>query len=72
MSPPTFEPALLTPQPADAPGRFASFADYHELYRSGAATPLNVVDALLPLIRRDVTHPTDYSVAWLDIHVDEV
>lgn len=68
----TFEPELLVAQPADAPGRFASFADYHELYRSGEATPLQVVEALLPLIRRDVEKPTEYSIAWLDIHVDEV
>ncbi|KAJ4397629.1 hypothetical protein N0V93_001862 [Gnomoniopsis smithogilvyi] len=70
--PPTFEPALLTAQPADTPGRFASFADYRALYTSGAATPLDVVEALLPLIRRDVPSPTVYSRAWLDIHVDEV
>ncbi|CAN8101143.1 unnamed protein product [Discula destructiva] len=70
--PPTFEPALLTPEPANIPGRFASFADYHTLYTSGAATPLQVVEALLPLIRRDVPSPTIYSRAWLDIHVEDV
>ncbi|PSR88521.1 amidase signature domain-containing protein [Coniella lustricola] len=72
VEPPTFEPELLQPQPAETPGRFASFADYHALYRSGAATPVDVVQALLPLIRRDVSSPTPYSRAWLDIHVDEV
>ncbi|KAK7739869.1 hypothetical protein SLS53_005462 [Cytospora paraplurivora] len=70
--PPTFEDDLLTPQPADLEGRWSSFADYHALYRSGEATPLQVVEALLPLIRRDVDSPTEYSKAWLDIHVDEV
>ena len=35
-------------------------------------TPLQVVEALLPLINRDVESPTEYSKAWLDIHVDEV
>lgn len=70
--PPTFSPSHLAPQPADEPGRFASFADYHALYKSGAATPLQVVDALLPLIRRDVASPSEYSRAWLEIRVDEV
>ncbi|ROW18060.1 hypothetical protein VPNG_00483 [Cytospora leucostoma] len=70
--PPTFEDDLLTPQPADLEGRWSSFADYHALYKSGEATPLQVVEALLPLIRRDVDSPTEYSKAWLDIHVDEV
>lgn len=70
--PPAFEPALFAPQPADAPGRFASFADYHALYKSGACTPLQVVEALLPLIRRDVPSPSVYATAWLDTHVDEV
>lgn len=63
---------LWEPQAADAPGRFASFADYHALYKSGACTPLQVVDALLPLIRRDVPAPSVYATAWLDTHVDEV
>lgn len=35
-------------------------------------TPLQVVEALLPLINRNVADPTEYSTAWLDIHVDEV
>lgn len=35
-------------------------------------TPLQVVEALLPLISRDAASPTEYSLAWLDIHADEV
>lgn len=66
------EPWLLSQAPADTPGRFASFADYHNLYKSGAATPLQVVEALLPLINRNAETPTEYSVAWLDIHEEEV
>ncbi|KAF3764577.1 amidase signature enzyme [Cryphonectria parasitica EP155] len=72
ISEPTFEPELLKGLPADTPGRYASFADYHNVYLSGAATPVQVVEALLPLIRRDVPSPTPYSKAWLDIHVDDV
>ncbi|ROV93414.1 hypothetical protein VMCG_08415 [Cytospora schulzeri] len=71
-SPPTFEEDLLTPQPADLDGRWSSFADYHALYKSGEVTPLEVVEALLPLINRAVDKPTEYSTAWLDIHVDSV
>ncbi|KUI58690.1 Fatty acid amide hydrolase [Cytospora mali] len=71
-TPPTFEEDLLTPQPADLEGRWSSFADYHALYKSGEVTPLQVVEALLPLINRDVANPTEHSKAWLDIHVDEV
>lgn len=69
-----FEEALFAQQPADAPGRFASFADYHALYKSGAATPLQVVRALLPLINRAAVAEADkqYSLAWLDVHEERV
>lgn len=71
-----FEDAVFIQQSADAPGRFASFADYHTLYKSGAATPLQVVQALLPLINRAVANPSftagKYNLAWLDIHEEEV
>lgn len=63
---------LRRPQPDDLPGRFLSVADYHALYRRGEATPLDVVEALLPLIRRDVTPRSPYSVAWLQTDVDAV
>ncbi|KAK4129660.1 amidase signature enzyme [Parathielavia appendiculata] len=65
-------PDLQTPQPADLPGRFYSAADYHALYRSGAATPLQVAEALLPLVRRDVTPRSEYAVAWTQTDVDAV
>ncbi|KAK1835473.1 glutamyl-tRNA amidotransferase subunit A [Podospora conica] len=63
---------LCRPQPHDLPGRFMSVADYHGLYSRGEATPLDVVEALLPLIRRDVTPRSPYSVAWLQTDVDAV
>lgn len=71
-APPIFEEGLLTPQPADLEGRWSSIADYHALYKSGELTPLEVVEALLPVINREADSPTEYSTAWLDIHVDEV
>lgn len=66
------DPSLQLPQPADRPGRFYSAADYHALYRSGEATPLQVVEALLPLIRRDVEPQSQYAAAWTHCYVEEV
>ncbi|KAK4136831.1 amidase signature enzyme [Trichocladium antarcticum] len=66
------EPALQTPPPADLAGRFYSVADYHQLYKSGAVTPLQVAAALLPLIRRDVQPVSKYAVAWTQTNADEV
>ncbi|RYP73682.1 hypothetical protein DL770_007733 [Monosporascus sp. CRB-9-2] len=46
-------------QPEDLAGRFYSAADYHELYKSGRLTPLQVAKALLPL-----TTQGKYKSAW--------
>ncbi|KAE8150899.1 amidase signature domain-containing protein [Aspergillus avenaceus] len=54
----------------DATGYYTS-ADYHTLYKSGELTPLAVVDALLPLIRRDVKPPGKHSVAFLESQVEK-
>ncbi len=67
-----FGDELWTPQPADLAGRFNSIADFYNLYKSGKATPLQVAEALLPLIRRDVEKPSKYAVAWIHIHPEEV
>lgn len=61
---------LLEPQHAEHGGRFYSAADYRALYQSGAATPLDVVEALLPLVQRGRQSP--YEAAFLVSHVDEV
>ncbi|KAK0657718.1 amidase signature domain-containing protein [Cercophora newfieldiana] len=65
-------PELMEPEPLDLAGRFYSVADYHGMYSRGEVTPLQVVQALLPLIRRDVTPPSKYSVAWLQTDADAV
>ncbi|KAI0025223.1 amidase signature domain-containing protein, partial [Xylariomycetidae sp. FL0641] len=57
-------PDLCSRQPSDLPGRFYSAADYHELYKSGEVTPLQVVEALLPLASRDPDARGKYSSAW--------
>ncbi|KAJ1338292.1 aspartyl-tRNA(Asn)/glutamyl-tRNA(Gln) amidotransferase subunit A [Microdochium nivale] len=58
------EPELMVRQPETLPGRFLSAADYHELYKSRAVTPLQVAEALLPLISRGQTPPAKYESAW--------
>ena len=47
-----------------------SVADYHSQYISGKLTPTDVVKALLPLIRRDVSPPGEHSIAWWEHRVD--
>lgn len=61
---------LFEPQPEDLAGRFYSAADYHELYKSGKLTPLQVVKALIPLI----SHEQDgkYASAWSETRVEAV
>ncbi|KAF1971684.1 glutamyl-tRNA amidotransferas-like protein subunit A [Bimuria novae-zelandiae CBS 107.79] len=58
--------------PGDAPGRFYTIADYHEAYKSGRLTPSDVVEALLPLIRRDAANRSPHSTAFIDTRVDLV
>lgn len=55
-------------QPTDLAGRYYSAADYHALYKSGGATPLQVVEALLKLIRP----PSKYANAWVLLNEDMV
>ncbi|KAI2463756.1 amidase signature enzyme [Annulohypoxylon bovei var. microspora] len=57
-------PELHERQSDDLAGRFYSAADYHELYKSGKLTPLQVVKALLPLISRGQTPPAKYESAF--------
>ncbi|KAI4599744.1 hypothetical protein KJ359_001480 [Pestalotiopsis sp. 9143b] len=54
---------LVLRQPDDRAGRFYSAADYHELYKSGKLTPLQVAEALLPLIARGQNPPAKYESA---------
>ena len=51
---------------------FYSVLDYHEAYTSGRITPIQVAEALLPLIRRDVKNATKHSTAFLSTQVDIV
>lgn len=52
--------------------KYYSAEDYHSMYKSGELTPLAVVKAILPLIRRDITPPGEYSIGLFDTNVDLV
>ncbi|CAI6339695.1 unnamed protein product [Periconia digitata] len=64
------DPSALRTLPNNTPGRFYTIADYHEAYRSGRLTPRDVVEFLLPLIRRDVGKHTPYTAAFVDSNVE--
>jgi Asp-tRNA(Asn)/Glu-tRNA(Gln) amidotransferase A subunit family amidase len=58
-----FEPDLLKAKYTDSPARYYTVAEYHEMFKSGQVTPLQVAEALLPLI----TKPSGkYSDAWVE------
>jgi Asp-tRNA(Asn)/Glu-tRNA(Gln) amidotransferase A subunit family amidase len=50
--------------------KYYSISSYQALYTSGELTPLAVVQAILPLIRRDILPPGEHSIAWFDSQVD--
>ncbi|PSN71629.1 glutamyl-tRNA amidotransferas-like protein subunit A [Corynespora cassiicola Philippines] len=56
----------LRVQPKDTNGRFYTVADFHDAYKSGAFTPTDVVEALLPLVRRDVESRAPHSTAFTE------
>ena len=62
------------PSPRPRPSGSKSYgyytcADYHSLFKSGKLTPLDVANAILPLIRRDVSPAGPHSIAFLDSKV---
>jgi amidase len=52
------------------PNSYYTSADYHVLYLSGELTPAAVVEALLPLVRRDVQPVGKHSTAFLESQVE--
>lgn len=54
--------------PADARGRFYTTLDYHNAFKAGRITPTDVVEKLLPLIRRDVTPRSPHATAFVDVN----
>lgn len=63
-----FEPALLEAKHVDPKAKYYSIKDYHELYKSGRATPLDVAKALLPLTKPGNDNKTRYEDAWANNH----
>lgn len=59
------------PQPLTGQRKYST-VHYRSLYLSGELTPLEVVQAILPLIRRDLSPPGIHSQAWYDIKLDLV
>jgi hypothetical protein len=60
------------PPPVLSAQKKYSVAHYRSLFLSGELTPLDVVHAILPLIRRDTSPPGQHSMAWFNIKVDLV
>ncbi|KAF7562837.1 hypothetical protein G7046_g1283 [Stylonectria norvegica] len=52
--------------------KFYSVSDYHAIYLLGEVTPTDVICALLPLIRRDLSPPGKHSTAWLEIKIESI
>ncbi|KAF2090956.1 amidase signature enzyme [Saccharata proteae CBS 121410] len=70
---PRYDPTVIPIQPAAAvASRFYSVYDFHAAYKSGKLTPVDVFEALLPLIRRDISSPSAHSTAWIDLNIDIV
>ncbi|KAI1111461.1 amidase signature domain-containing protein [Nemania sp. NC0429] len=75
--PVSVDSASPTPSPSisalikSSPVRY-TVANYRSLYTSGELTPLAVVSAVLPLIRRDTSPPGEHSTAWINVRVDLV
>lgn len=63
------EPALLSDEHVDPKVKYYSISDYHEHYKSGRLTPLDVVKALLPLTKPGADKTTTrYEDGWADNH----
>ncbi|GAW15180.1 hypothetical protein ANO14919_045890 [Xylariales sp. No.14919] len=69
-SAPPVTPELFPRQPEDLAGRFYSATDYHELYKAGKLTPLQVAKALIPLISRE--QDGKYASAWSETRAEAV
>ncbi|KAH8723233.1 amidase signature domain-containing protein [Phaeosphaeriaceae sp. PMI808] len=56
----------------DGQPRFYSIQDFHNAYKSGVLTPNDVVEVLLPLIRRDVAQRSPHSTSFTESKVELV
>lgn len=58
----------LSPKKRNADTHYYTIADYHELYKSGKLTPLQVVETLLGLTSAEAKEPSKYQNAWAEAH----
>jgi hypothetical protein len=58
--------------PDDGQPRFYTIADFHNAYKGGTVTPTDIVEALLPQIRRDVAQRGPHSTAFTESKVELV
>ncbi|OAK97604.1 amidase signature enzyme [Phaeosphaeriaceae sp. SRC1lsM3a] len=58
--------------PNDGQPRFHTIQDIHNAYKSGAITPNDVVESLLPLIRRDVAQRSPHSTSFTESKIELV
>jgi hypothetical protein len=64
--------SLSRAPPKDGQPRFHTIEDFHNAYESGAITPSDVVESLLPLIRRDVERRNPLSTSFTETQVELV
>ena len=62
------EPELLKAKNLSSGAKYYTAADYHEMYKSGKVTPLQVAETLLANIRKGQNPPSKYADAWVDTH----
>jgi hypothetical protein len=58
--------------PNNGQPRFHTIEDIHNAYKSGALTPSDVAEALLPLVRRDVAQRGPHSTSFTESKVQLV
>ena len=68
-------PSNYFPTPTSATeqsGHYYTVLDFHNAYRTGRTTPAEVIEFLLPLIRKDIEPRSEHAVAFLETDVDRV
>lgn len=64
--------SLVRAPPKDGKPRFYTIQDFHDAYKAGTITPTGVVEALLPIIRRDIKERGPHSTAFTESKLDLV
>lgn len=64
--------SLRRAPPKDGQPRFYTIEDFHNAYKTGACTPSDVVEALLPIIRRDISQRSPHSTSFTETKVELV